>query len=128
MEAIRSLKMMALDTNDELNLYAHQSGSKNSNLYKANKEKRAYQEFYYRHISKIEDKFCNFNFTLLPSQITQECIYDSQKDTNNFGGRNENDVSNCISLISRVNNIISTSVNTHKRVQFQYLTPFINIF
>lgn len=58
----------------------------------------------------IEDKSCNFDFNLLAAQITNECIWDSDRNNSSlWGDRNETDVSNCISLISRINNVMSTS-------------------
>ena len=96
MEAIRSLKMSRLDTNTELVSYYKQNSQGNSivgNVYKSKKAKRPFEVFYYTHIVDIEDKSCNFDFNLLAAQITNECIWDS----------------NCISLISRINNVMSTS-------------------
>ena len=113
MEAIRSLKMATIDKNLELSPY-YKINSEGKpicgNIIKANKEKRAYEVFYYKHIVEIEDKFCNFDFNMLALQITNECVWDIDKYNSTFwGGRNDNDVSNCISLISRVNNVMSTS-------------------
>lgn len=113
MEAIRSLKMSKLDDKSELGLYYKKDEKGNlinGNIYKATKEKRAFEVFYYKNIVKIEDKLCNFDFSLLAAQITNECIWDSDRSNASlWGGRNETDVSNCISLISRVNNVMSTS-------------------
>lgn len=113
MEAVRSLKMSKLDNNAELCLYYKQDEQGkiiSKNIYKANKEKRSFEVFYYKNITMIEDKFCDFDFSLLAAQITNECNWDSDRNNSTlWGGRNETDVSNCISLISRVNNIMSTS-------------------
>ena len=114
MEAIRSLKMAEIDVGESLKAYyAKDANDQNKvvrgNLFKAGNPKRPLQVFYYQHITKIEDRTCRFNFNLLASQITQECIWDTDsRNPNNFGGRADNDVSNCVSLISRVNNISST--------------------
>lgn len=114
MEAIRSLKMVALDANNELSQYYEQDPTDatkviKTNLIKAGRAKRTLQGFYYRHITEIEDRSCNFDFNQLARQITQECIWDTDaRNPANFGGRADNDVSNCVSLISRVNNISST--------------------
>lgn len=114
MEAIRSLKMVALDNDDDLSQYYRRDpvdATKliKGNLIKANRAKRKLQEFYYKHITEIENRSCCFDFIYLASQITQECIWDSDKNNEaNYGGKNDTDVSNCISLISRVNNISST--------------------
>lgn len=113
MEAIRSLKMSKLDNYTELSLYYKQNPQGNpikGNIYKAKKIKRAFEVFYYNHIVQIEDKSCNFDFNLLAAQITNECNWDSDRNNPSmWGDRNENDVSNCISLISRINNVMSTS-------------------
>lgn len=116
-EAIRSLKMLELEKDNELQLYKEtykdnqtQKTKYKPNLNKALKAKRAFQEFYYNHIEEIESDDCNFEITNLPHQITNECVYDTTKDKPEFwGGRCELDVSNCISLISRVNNLIHTT-------------------
>lgn len=106
MEAIRSLKMIALDANNELAAYYIQDPQTNQyvkhNLVKFSKSKDAYRKFYYRHVKDIENKTCNFDFKYLANQITNECCWDNG---NTYGARVENDVSNCISLISRVNNV-----------------------
>ena len=114
MEAIRSLKMSEIDKEESLKTYYAIDPNDpakvlRGNLFKAGNPKRTLQVFYYQHITEIEDRSCRFNFNLLASQITQECIWDTDaRNPNNFGGRSDNDVSNCISLISRVNNISST--------------------
>lgn len=106
MEAIRSLKMIALDANDELSLYYPKNNQTQQyikkNLIKFTKSKEPYRKFYYHHVADIENKSCNFNFGDLAAQITNECCWDNGDA---YGNRNENDVSNCISLISRVNNV-----------------------
>ena len=112
MEAIRSLKMAEIDKEDVLNAYyiKNQNGIiVRRNIVKANKAKRPIQEFYYNNITSIEDRTCSFDFNLLARQITQECIWDAARNNEaNYGDRNDTDVSNCVSLISRVNNISST--------------------
>lgn len=112
MEAIRSLKMAEIDNDNTLNSYypKNQAGHiVRRIIVKANKAKRPLQEFYYNNITSIEDRSCNFDFNLLARQITQECIWDTAKANEaNYGDRNDTDVSNCVSLISRVNNISST--------------------
>lgn len=114
MEAIRSLKIVELDVNNELAQYYERDAADatkviKANVVKAGRAKRPLQVFYYQHITEIEDRNCNFNFNFLSKQITQECIFDSDRtNVNNYGGRNDSDVSNCVSLISRVDNISST--------------------
>lgn len=131
-EAIRSLKMLELDKDNVLQLYKDiykdnqtQKTKYKPNLNKALKAKRAFQEFYYNHIEEIESDDCNFEITNLPHQITNECVYDTTKDKPEFwGGRCELDVSNCISLISRINNIIHTAeydkiFGFNKRIEYK---------
>lgn len=114
MEAIRSLKMVEIDANNDLAPYYKQDPADatkavKGNLIKANRAKRKLQEFYFKHTTEIEDRSCRFNFIFLASQIAQECIWDSDRANDAiFGGKNETDISNCVSLISRVNNISST--------------------
>ena len=112
MDAIRSLKMSRIDVNQELAQYYKNDGQGNiiRNIVKVGKIKRPFDVFYYQHIVDIEDKSCDFDFNLLAAQITNECVWDSDRnDTTLWGGRNDTDVSNCVSLISRVNNVMSTS-------------------
>ena len=112
MEAIRSLKMAEIDHANVLSAYYIKNQNGNivrRNIVKANMAKRPIQEFYYSNITSIEDRACTFDFNLLARQITQECIWDSARNNEvNYGDRNDTDVSNCVSLISRVNNISST--------------------
>lgn len=113
MDAIRSLKMIMIDEQEELKQYYVQDANGTylkENLYKAGKRKRDFHVFYYKHVMEIEDKFCRFDFMHLAQQITNECNWDTDKaDASSWGQRNDTDVSNCISLISRINNVMSTS-------------------
>lgn len=114
MEAIRSLKMVAIDDKLELSPYYKKDTEGQpirSNIIKAEREKRGYEEFYYRHIVEIEDKFCRFDFNMLARQITNECIWDTGQNNpaTSWGRKNDTDVSNCVSLMSRINNVMSTA-------------------
>lgn len=105
MDAIRSLKIEKIDTLKNSNLTYNLKG----NLVKAGQSKRPFEVFYFQHVSQIESKTCDFDFNKLAGQITQECIWDTDRmDITKWGGRNDTDVSNCISLISRINNLINT--------------------
>ena len=115
MEAIRSLKIVRL-LNGVKQLTATLPDRKqvsvqidNGIIKKAKQHKRPYDEFYYKNYLSIEDKKCNFIFSNLAKQITQECIWDTDKnDVNKWGDRNETDLSNCISLISRIGNLMNS--------------------
>lgn len=105
MEAIRSLKIAQLDTNKDQSIVYTDKG----NLLKAGQLKRPFDIFHYRHTAQIDSKECDFDFSKLAAQITQECVWDSPPtDPSRWGNVNQNDISNCVSLISRINNIIST--------------------
>lgn len=109
MEAIRSLKMAKIDTDGALSEYYPKDINGqviSKNICKCQKQRRNFDVFRYRNITRIETNTCDFDFELLAQQITYECVWDNPGV---WGNRVENDVSNCVSLISRVNNIMSTS-------------------
>lgn len=107
MEAIRSLKMCRLETNNELVDYKH---SVTGNIVKSQRSKEAYNKFMLANSSSIERNDCDFDFMLLPHQIYFECVWDTDsRDDTKWGGRNDNDYSNCMSLINRTRNIINTA-------------------
>ncbi len=109
MEAIRSLKMSKIDTAGALSEYYPKDNNGqviSKNIYKCQKPRRNFDVFRYRNTARIETNTCDFDFELLAQQITYECVWDNPGV---WGNRVENDVSNCVSLISRVNNIMSTS-------------------
>lgn len=130
MEAIRSLKIVKLNNN--LNLTKEVTNAdksketvitkiENGLLKKAGSDKRPYEEFYFRNIASIEDGNSDFDIEKLTFQLTQECIWDSGSKwegnprakidiPEKWGERNESDISYCISLISRINNIINSSI------------------
>lgn len=106
MEAIRSLKMVEMDTNNSLQEYI-----KEGYIEKSNKSKRNLNAFYYRNIGNIENGYLNFNIKKLVDQLREECIFESSRnDVTKFGDRSENDISNCVSLMSRINNLLHTEL------------------
>ena len=126
MEAIRSLKIVSLNNGTSLSKEILITNPKqtvltkieNGLLKKAGSDKRPYEEFYFRNISKIEDGFSDFNIEKLTFQITEESVWDTAAEwkdkvkitiNERWGDRNDGDVSHCISLISRINNIINNS-------------------
>lgn len=115
-EAIRSLKMLRIDTSGKLNEYRIKDSDNNqfnnNQLIKTGKNKRNFQNFYFRNIEEIESDNCDFEFKDLAHQITNECVFDSDfndKNNNSWGSKAVQDVSNCVSLESRINNIMNTS-------------------
>lgn len=106
LEAIRSLKALELDHNGHLMEY-----KKNGVLRKASRKKEAFESFYFEHIDTIEDGKLDFNIKYLSAQITQECIFDTDKNhPEKYGIRNEEAVSRCFNLISRTSNLLHTEV------------------
>lgn len=119
MEAIRSLKIVQLTGGNNLietvtkdNVQTTLTTKiENGLLKKGKSDKKPYEVFYYRNIDKIEDASSNFDIERLTRQITEECIWDTDRNnTEKWGDRNDSDVSYCISLISRINNIINSPV------------------
>lgn len=124
MEAIRSLKIVKilqneLKTNDRDITYPMTKNNtpcgnlvvKNGNLIKTLNSKIAFDIFYFKNIENIENDLLSFDINNLALQITLECIWDQDRnDPQKFGGRNDTDVSNCVTLISRINNLINSRI------------------
>lgn len=115
MEAVRSLKIVRLansQNKDKLTAIDKTDGTlmeiilEDGLLKKQGYPKRPYEEFFFKNFAEIENGHCDFDFMKLASQITYECVYD---EGISWGRRNDNDISFCVNLISRVNNLISTS-------------------
>lgn len=108
-EAIRSLKMLSIDENNELTSYKYKINNGRFCLKKEGLPKKIFQDFYYHHTDAIESDNCDFDFSCLPFQIIKECIFDTDRNNPaNWGFRAEQDVGNCISLVSRANNLLFT--------------------
>jgi len=105
MEAIRSLKISELNKGENLKHKGEEILIDEGIVKKASSPKKPYEVYYYRNISKIENGTADFDFTKLARQITEECVFD---DGINWGRASTNDVSYCVSLISRVNNLGNT--------------------
>jgi len=106
LEAIRSLKAVELGIGEEF------AGSvTNGILTKTGLNKLQYGRFLYKHVREIENGLLTLNIQNLQRQITNECIWDEDRvNREQFGARNETDLSNCISLINRTNNILNTGI------------------
>ncbi len=106
MEAIRSLKMVKIV--GEASQIEHNGESipiEDGLLKKNGMPKKPYDVFYYRNISTIENGMADFDFMKLSHQLSAECVYDNGTT---WGGVAPNDVSYCVSLISRVTNLANT--------------------
>ena len=106
MEAIRSLKMVKIA--GEAIQIEHNGEAipiEDGLLKKNGKPKKPYDVFYYQNISAIENGMADFDFMKLSHQLSAECVYDNGTT---WGGVAPNDVSYCVSLISRVTNLANT--------------------
>lgn len=105
MEAIRSLKIAKMLNGSDLIYKGETVKIEEGNVKKENAKKKPYDVFYYKHIATIENGLADFDFTKLAKQINEECAYDKGTHWENIY---QVDVSYCISLISRVNNLANT--------------------
>lgn len=123
MEAIRSLKIVKLNKGKSLIKKDKEQNFEtkvaNGLLLKAGSDKRSFESFYYQNIDNIENGMAEFDIEKLPFQITQECVWDTASRweggkkiemPEKWGDKNESDVSYNVSLISRINNIISSPI------------------
>lgn len=125
MEAIKSLKVLrVLNENidndfivkTDINTFSVKSNSGSYEVIKINNETivkegqlmRPFNRVYNKFIQEIESIDSDFNVKSLSSQILNECIWDiDRNDAKKWGGRNDNHLNNCISLILRINNLIN---------------------
>lgn len=82
MEAIRSLKIVALNSGKSLEKKISPTESvitliENGLIKKSASDKRPYNEFYFRNISKIEDGYSIFDIEKLTYQISEEAVWDT---------------------------------------------------
>lgn len=105
MEAIRSLKIARLTNGENLKHGQDEIKIENGLIQKQGCNKKPYDVYYYRKISQIENGLADFDFTKLARQLNFECVYDNGTS---WGALSPNDVSYCVSLISRVNNLGNT--------------------
>jgi energy-coupling factor transporter ATP-binding protein EcfA2 len=111
LDAVRSLKMVRLSNGKSIrDKKGKEIPIEDGVLKKENKPIRPYHEFYFKNVAEIESNDLNFDIKKLASQVTAECIFQTGRTDNSvFGGRADNDVSNCVPLISRINEIIYRS-------------------
>jgi hypothetical protein len=87
----------------------------NGAVIKAHKSKRQYQRSMQHHKKEVEALYAPFDIRLLPQQIEHECVEQQRSSTEPdvWGGTNSVDLSNCMSMISRI----------HDMLQAHYLEP-----
>ena len=102
-------------------------------LVKSKNLMRPVNRVYYKYIDKIESLEADFDIKLLGKQVANEAIYDIDiKEHNKWGGSNPNHLSNCISLILRINNLVTSKLfdnifgfNKEKDDNFELITRII---
>lgn len=77
------------------------------NLVKQARPTKPINTFYYRNIQAIEEPKLNFDITKLEFQIQHECVFNNG---DSFGNRSDQELQNCISMISRIKNIVHNPV------------------
>ncbi len=103
---------------------------------KAGRLKAPFESAYMSRASEIEDPRANFDITKLPAQIDAECVYSSggfssSPDDRHWGGPNELERSNCVTLITRIEDMLQApelACMFHpgdKRVVFDELDSFM---
>lgn len=109
LEAIRSLKCIDIGIANESEKF--KNAVKNGVLIKTGLNKHEFDVFCYKKSKLLDDGKLSFDISKLEAQITNECIYDSDRiKTTEFGGKNDNDVSNCVSLITRISSLRKTGI------------------
>ena len=78
---------------------------------KAGRLKAPYEEAYAALAHEIEDPRANFDITRLPAQVDAECVFSSggfssSPDVSHWGGPNELERSNCVTLITRIEDML----------------------
>ena len=117
LEAIKSLKMIKVNAEQEASKKITCLNAKT--LIKTGTKKSDVNNFYFKNISEIDNLNADFDITQLINQIKNECIWDSggtqsNPDTTIWGGKNDNYLNNCISLILRINNVLQN--NDYKKM------------
>jgi hypothetical protein len=108
--AIKSLKLVEL-------LGKTHAFVNNGLLVKANKNKQPIEEAFVAHAAQLENTLLNFDVQKLSLQIQSECIHPNGflprpatgPDPSKYGDTNSADVSNCIGLVIRIENAVSSS-------------------
>ena len=98
--AIKSLKLARLAPNLALD----------GLITKANKAKEPFDTETARHIAAIEEPYSIFQIKKLPQQIQNECVFPSRSalETQYYGDINGSEVSQCMPLINRIQDIVQS--------------------
>ena len=108
LEAIKTLKTLEIaKARGGLDGYFANGESKNY-LLKANRNKVEFVNFQRRYYEEIDSNELDFEIRYLARQIQCECIWEvDNRDSNSWGGRSDQDLANCISLVTRTNAFVN---------------------
>jgi DNA helicase HerA-like ATPase len=100
-QAIKSLKLLRYAPDIGLDGY----------MIKASRAKKYYDDAYLEHINKIEGQHADFDITKLVRQISNECVFAnrSSTETGSWGDSNHIELSLCVTLTNRVQDIITSN-------------------
>lgn len=108
LEAIRSLKCIELGIGNEQLI---SDKCENGLLTKSRLSIREYEKFCYKHKEEIAKTTLDFDIANLSRQLIKECVYPSLRENPGvYGDENINDISSCMSLSTRIDNIIQTNI------------------
>jgi len=111
-EAIQSLKLLEVDnTNDELEGYIDEDHLGIRTLQKVGKDRNHFLRTLNGSIEEVSRDNCKFDIRGLGQQVQNECVYPSAFPPNahKFGGADGGSLGHCISLITRIETLISDS-------------------
>lgn len=103
-EAIRSLK--CVQSNIKNISYFSDFVTERGNLKKDGMDVIKFERFCYEH-PELDDNHLNFDIKALERQITYECVYNNGTT---YGHQSPNDLSYCVSLITRIGNMRKTKI------------------
>lgn len=108
LEAIKTLKTLEIaKEKGGLDGYFPDGTSKDF-LDKINKNKIEFVKFQREHYEEIDSNELDFDIKHLARQIQCECVWDvGNGGSNSWGGKSEQDASNCISLVTRTNAFVN---------------------
>lgn len=103
--AIKSLKLVRL-AGPELGSLQH-----NGLIRKAGRNRAVFEKAEFRYASELEDNKATFDIRLLARQVEEECVWPSGTLVGSegcWGGRNEAEHGNCVSLVTRIEEIVAS--------------------
>lgn len=136
LEAIRSLKCVRVykeNQEDQYNDYIKEFVNTDL-LIKSGKNIKNFERFVYLKYKEIETGYLDFDISKLEHQIREECIWANDWENKELFGRiNEQDFGYCLSMITRIGNLMKTDLfnsifNFDNSLTSDSLTDRINSF